>query len=59
MVTEVIIQEKVFAKMRAGDLVNMGYRSMIISYRNDRGLPKDPSESINMALLNGEILMLR
>ena len=34
---------EVFAKMRAGDLVNMGYRSMIISYRNDRGLPKDPS----------------
>ena len=34
---------EVFAKMRAGDLVKMGYRSMIISYRNDRGLPKDPS----------------
>ena len=34
---------EVFAKMRAGDLVSMGYRSMIISYRNDRGLPKDPS----------------
>ena len=34
---------EVFAKMRAGDLVNMGYRSMIISCRNDRGLPKDPS----------------
>ena len=34
---------EVFAKMRAGDLVNMGYRSMIISYRNARGLPKDPS----------------
>lgn len=34
---------EVFAKMRAGEIVNMGYRSMIISYRNDRGLPKDPS----------------
>ena len=34
---------EVFAKMRAGDVVDMGYRSMIISYRNDKGLPKDPS----------------
>jgi pimeloyl-ACP methyl ester carboxylesterase len=34
---------EVFAKMRAGEIVDMGYRSMIISYRNDRGLPKDPS----------------
>ena len=34
---------EVFAKMRAGDIVDMGYRSMIISYRNDKGLPKDPS----------------
>ena len=29
--------------MRAGEIVDMGYRSMIISYRNDKGLPKDPS----------------
>ena len=29
--------------MRAKDLMDMGFRSMIISYRNDRGLPKDPS----------------
>ena len=29
--------------MRAKDLEELGYRSMIISYRNDRGLPKDPS----------------
>ncbi len=34
---------EVFAKMRAGEIVDMGYRSMIISYRNDKGLPKDPS----------------
>ena len=34
---------EVFAKMRAGEIVDIGYRSMIISYRNDRGLPKDPS----------------
>ena len=34
---------EVFAKMRARDIVDMGYRSMIISYRNDKGLPKDPS----------------
>ena len=33
----------VFAQMRAGEIVDMGYRSMIISYRNDKGLPKDPS----------------
>ena len=32
-----------FAKMRAGEIVDMGSRSMIISYRNDTGLPKDPS----------------
>jgi pimeloyl-ACP methyl ester carboxylesterase len=32
-----------FAHLRAKDLMNMGFRSMIISYRNDRGLPKDPS----------------
>ena len=29
--------------MRSGDLNDLGYRSMIISYRNDRGVPKDPS----------------
>ena len=34
---------EVFAQLRAKDLMNVGYRSMIISYRNDRGLPKDPS----------------
>jgi pimeloyl-ACP methyl ester carboxylesterase len=34
---------EVFAQLRAKDLMNMGFRSMIISYRNDRGLPKDPS----------------
>ena len=34
---------EVFAKMRAGEIADMGYRSMIISYRNDKGLPKDPS----------------
>ena len=34
---------EVFAKMRAGEIVDMGFRSMIISYRNDKGLPKDPS----------------
>tara|TARA_B100001113_G_scaffold199490_1_gene163433 strand:+ start:386 stop:1597 length:1212 start_codon:yes stop_codon:yes gene_type:complete len=34
---------EVFALMRSGDLNELGYRSMIISYRNDRGVPKDPS----------------
>lgn len=34
---------EVFAQLRAKDLMDMGFRSMIISYRNDRGLPKDPS----------------
>ena len=34
---------EVFALMRSGDLNDLGYRSMIISYRNDRGVPKDPS----------------
>ena len=34
---------EVFAQLRAKDLMNMGFRTMIISYRNDRGLPKDPS----------------
>ncbi|MDA7572375.1 alpha/beta hydrolase [bacterium] len=34
---------EVFAQLRAKDLMGMGFRSMIISYRNDRGLPKDPS----------------
>ena len=34
---------EVFSLMRAKDLEELGYRSMIISYRNDRGLPKDPS----------------
>ena len=34
---------EVFAQLRAEDLMDMGFRSMIISYRNDRGLPKDPS----------------
>ena len=29
--------------MRSGDLHELGYRSMIISYRNDPGLPKDPT----------------
>jgi|TARA_B110000263_G_scaffold89899_1_gene78564 pimeloyl-ACP methyl ester carboxylesterase len=34
---------EVFAQLRAKDLEDMGFRSMIISYRNDRGLPQDPS----------------
>ena len=34
---------EVFSLMRTKDLEELGYRSMIISYRNDRGLPKDPS----------------
>ena len=34
---------EVFALMRSGDLHELGYRSMIISYRNDPGLPKDPT----------------
>tara|TARA_Y100000287_G_C14214715_1_gene352849 strand:+ start:232 stop:1443 length:1212 start_codon:yes stop_codon:yes gene_type:complete len=34
---------EVFSLMRAKDLAELGYRSMIIAYRNDRGLPKDPS----------------
>ena len=34
---------EVFSLMRAKDFEELGYRSMIISYRNDRGLPKDPS----------------
>ena len=34
---------EVFALMRSGDLHDLGYRSMIISYRNDPGLPKDPT----------------
>jgi pimeloyl-ACP methyl ester carboxylesterase len=34
---------EVFSLLRAKDLEEIGYRSMIISYRNDRGLPKDPS----------------
>ena len=34
---------EVFALMRSGDLNDLGYRSMIISYRNDRGVPKYPS----------------
>ena len=34
---------EVFALMRSGDLNDLGYRSMIISYRNDPGLPKDPT----------------
>ena len=33
---------EVFSLMRAKDLEELGYRSMIISYRNDRG-SKDPS----------------
>lgn len=34
---------EVFSLMRAKDLAELGYRSMVIAYRNDRGLPKDPS----------------
>ena len=34
---------EVFAQLRVKDLMDMGFRSMIISYRNDRGLPRDPS----------------
>jgi pimeloyl-ACP methyl ester carboxylesterase len=34
---------EVFSLMRAKDLAKLGYRSMVIAYRNDRGLPKDPS----------------
>ena len=34
---------EVFAQLRAKDLMNEGFRSMVISYRNDRGLPQDPS----------------
>ena len=37
-VLEEITQEKFSQKMRAGEIVDMGYRSMIISYRNDKGL---------------------
>ena len=29
--------------VRSREFAEYGYRSMIISYRNDRGLPKDPS----------------
>ena len=34
---------EVFSLMRAKDLAELGYRSMVSAYRNDRGLPKDPS----------------
>tara|TARA_Y100000748_G_scaffold151349_1_gene126550 strand:- start:103 stop:1314 length:1212 start_codon:yes stop_codon:yes gene_type:complete len=34
---------EVFSLMRAKDLAELGYRSMVIAYRNDRGLSKDPS----------------
>ena len=34
---------EVFALMRSGDLHELGYRSMIISYRNDPALHKDPT----------------
>ena len=36
-------KREVFAMVRSREFAEYGYRSMIISYRNDRGLPKDPS----------------
>ncbi len=36
-------KREVFAMVRGAEFAENGYRSMIISYRNDRGLPKDPS----------------
>ena len=34
---------EVFALMRTGEFEQLGFRSMIIAYRNDRGFAKDPS----------------
>ena len=36
-------KREVFAMVRGAEFAENGYRSMIISYRNDRGLPQDPS----------------
>jgi pimeloyl-ACP methyl ester carboxylesterase len=36
-------KREVFAMVRSAEFAENGYRSMIISYRNDRGLPQDPS----------------
>ena len=36
-------KREVFAMVRGAELAESGYRSMIISYRNDRGLAQDPS----------------
>ena len=47
---------EVFAKMRAGEIVDMGYRSMIISYRNDKGLRRIHLVFFNMVQQNGKIL---
>ena len=50
-------KREVFAMVRGAEFAENGYRSMIISYRNDRGLPQDPSGIFQYGVQNGKILI--